>query len=314
MAKIKTHDTVTPERTGVININKSVEEFIHSRIAEGRSAQTVRYYIQRLRLFTNWIAARGIATWDQITLPHLREYLIDLDADGRTQGGVHANYRAVRALMRWVWDEYDLTTRCPADKWRCKNRQPAPIPGITIEEVDKLMTAAQLTNYPERDKAFLAVLVDTGLRRAEIMNLTMRDVNLTDMSIRVEHGKGDKPRTVYFGRDTKRLLRKYLNQLEDVSQNDPFWISRYGEALTDHGARSMLRRLYKISGVPDYGFHAFRRCFALERKRNGDDALTVSRALGHSSLEVTKRYLAFTADDDRAFALRASPMDNRKRK
>ena len=176
------------------------------------------------------------------------------------------------------------------------------------------MLFRSLTSFPERDKAFLAVLVDTGLRRAEIMNLTIRDVNLTDMSIRVEHGKGDKPRTVYFGRDTKRLLRKYLNQLEDVSQNDPFWISRYGEALTDHGARSMLRRLYKISGVPDYGFHAFRRCFALERKRNGDDALTVSRALGHSSLEVTKRYLAFTADDDRAFALRASPMDNRKRK
>ena len=50
MAKIKTHDTVTPERTGVVNINKSVEEFIHSRIAEGRSAQTVRYYTQRLQI------------------------------------------------------------------------------------------------------------------------------------------------------------------------------------------------------------------------------------------------------------------------
>lgn len=316
MARIKSQNTVMQESSSVaylINIPQSIEEFIHSRIAEGRSAQTVRYYIQRFRIFSEWLEIKEIETWDQVTIPLLREYLIYLEKD-REQGGVHANYRAVRALMRWVWDEHDLTLRCPADKWRCKNRVPAPIPGITIEEVEKLMTAAQLTSFPERDKAFVAVLVDTGLRRAEIMSLTMRDVDLTDMSIRVQHGKGDKPRIVYFGRDTKRLLRKYLNQLEDVAKDDPFWVSRYGEALTDNGARSLLRRLYKLSGVSDYGFHAFRRCFAIERKRNGDDDITISRALGHSSLEVTKRYLAFTADDDRNFAVRASPMDNRKRK
>ena len=43
------------------------------------------------------------------------------------------------------------------------------------------MTAAQLTSFPERDKAFLTVLIDTGLRRAEIMNLTIRDVNLIEI-------------------------------------------------------------------------------------------------------------------------------------
>ncbi len=158
------------------------------------------------------------------------------------------------------------------------------------------------------------LFVDTGLRRAELCDLRFRDVDLNTGAITVEHGKGDKFRVVFCGNECRKMLRKYAACVEDARPDDFFFLTDEGSPLTTDGIVSILRRLEKRAGFPAYkGFHGLRRCFALERKRNGDDIFTIQRALGHSSPTVTQRYIALTDEDDAAAALRSSPMDRHRR-
>lgn len=276
---------------------------------------TIRYYRNMLGSILDYLKSIEIDTVDQITTEVIRNYLLHLETKGHNPGGVHGYFRVLRAFMRWLWDDYDIPTRNPIDKIKCKNRPPTPIEGITMDEVQSCMEACNQTRFPERAKAMIAVLVDTGLRRAELLGLTFDDVRISDGRITVRNGKGGKFRIVYCGKECRKHLRRYIACLEDVKPGDPFWLTLNGEPLGLDGAREVIRRVQRQAGLSKiHDFHDFRRCFAIERKRNGDDDITISRALGHSSLEVTKRYLAFTNDDDRELALRSSPMDNRKKR
>lgn len=255
-----------------------------------------------------------ITFWEDVTSQLIRDYLEWLREDGHNQGGVFLYFRVLRTLLNWIWEEYDVDLPNPIRKVKCADRKPEPIEGIKIADVDKMLAQCKFNKFPERDRAMIAVLIDSGVRRNKLMSIRMADLDLELNQIMIRHGKGNKFRFVFIGRETKKLLRKYLACIEDIRPSDPLWLNIDGDPLSISGARDILRRTQKNAGLDRiHDFHAFRRCFAIERKRNGDDDITISCALGHSSLEVTKRYLAFTPDDDRDFAMRASPMDNRRR-
>lgn len=314
MAKIIKRDLLTHKNEIKIKISESVKGFIHSRQSSCTKA-TIKYYEYLLPRILSWFESQEIYEWHEVTSEIIRNYLDELKDSGHSQGGVHSYFRTLRALMNWAWDEYDIESRNPVDKIKCQDRRPEPIPGITIAEVGLMLEQCKHNKFPERDRALIAVLIDTGIRRTELMSLTMADIELDRNLLIIRHGKGNKFRQVYIGKECKKLLRKYLARLEDVRPTDSLWLTNEGDSLSICGARSILRRTQRAAGLERiHDFHDFRRCFAIERKRNGDDDITISRALGHSSLEVTKRYLAFTEDDDRNFALRSSPMDNRKKK
>lgn len=314
MAKVIKRDLLTHKDEINIRISESIAGFILSRQSICTKA-TIKYYQYLLPRILAWFETHGIFMWGEVTAEVIRDYLEELRDTGHSQGGVHSHFRTLRALMNWVWNEYDIEIRNPISKVKCQDRRPEPIPGITIAEVGQMIDQCKYNKFPERDRALIAVLVDTGIRRTELMTLTMADIDLDRNMLTIKHGKGNKFRQVFVGKECKKLLRKYLSRLEDIRPSDPLWLTNEGDPLTICGARSILRRTQRAAGLERiHDFHDFRRCFAIERKRNGDDDITISRALGHSSLEVTKRYLAFTEDDDRSFALRASPMDNRKRK
>lgn len=315
MAKIIRRDLRSIAVQNHLRIDNTADAFLQSRSASNYSRSTVRFYHDKVPVIVAWFKSQQIETWDEITAQSIRNFLEDLREAGHNQGGVFLYFRVVRTLMNWVWDEYDVESRNPISKVKCQDRRPEPLPGITIAEVGQMMDQCKFNKFPERDRAMIAVLVDTGIRRSELMALTMKDIDLNRNQLTIRHGKGDKFRQVFIGKECKKLLRKYLACLDDVRLSDPLWLTNEGDPLTTCGARSILRRIQQAAGFDRiHDFHDFRRCFAIERKRNGDDDITISRALGHSSLEVTKRYLAFTEDDDRAFALRASPMDNRRKR
>lgn len=316
MAKIKKIDTTTAkvDVSQLLSLKDCFEVYINALRAGGRSGRTLAVYRQSFEIYEPFFAGREVNCFGDLSADLIRELLNWWRDNGHEQGGVHLIYRNLRAFLRWAWNEYDIEIRNPIDKVTCSARQPLPIQGFSMDEIDALIKAAKSGQFPQRDIAIIYLFVDTGLRRQELCDLHFRDVDINSGRITVEHGKGDKFRYVFCGNECRKILRKYAACIEDARPDDYFFLSDEGFPMTTAAMVSLLRRLERRAGWKTYkGFHGMRRCFALERLRNGDDLYTIQRALGHSSPTVTQRYLACTPEDDITAAVRSSPMDNHRR-
>jgi site-specific recombinase XerD len=285
----------------------AITEFLSDRRARGVSPATIVYYQSELRLFSVWLEGANAANLETMTPDIIRRYLQDLSGR-RNRAGSHTGFRAIRAFLRWAWEEYDLAGRCPVSKVRIPAAPLEAKPGVKMDDFEKLLKAAKLP----RDKAILLTLMDTGIRRRELVALSIGDLALDAGTILLTLTKNKKPRSVFFGAKTKKALRAYLRTRSPLPSDAPLFASRSGQRLSVWGLREIVRRICAAAGIKETGLHAFRRTFALEMLRNGADLVTVSRLLGHSSLEITKVYLAQNQDDLQAGHAKAGPVDKLK--
>jgi site-specific recombinase XerD len=245
---------------------------------------------------------------DELTADVIRKYLLELSTH-RNKGGVHAAYRAVRAFMKFHWGENEIDKRNPIDKVTVPSPSVVPLPGIEIENVRVLIDHCQ-GNWVNRDKTIICALLDTAARAEEFINLNVGDVNYSTGSVQIHSGKGDKPRTVFLGMRTLKMVKKYLIKRQNITENMPLFITEQGTRFTKSGLREIIRRRSKDAGIHCPGLHDFRRCCALSMLRAGVGIETVSRYLGHSSIAITMRYLALVTDDLQEAHRRGSPVDN----
>ncbi|GAP07133.1 site-specific recombinase XerD [Anaerolinea thermolimosa] len=269
--------------------------FLQDRKIKGRSLKTISLYQSELRLFQNWLGER------EVNATTLREYFLELGTH-RNRGGVHCSYRVIKSFLNWLVEE-EILVKNPIDKVKIPSSKLAPLPEYTQEEVKKLLKVANL-----RDTAIIKCLIDTGCRANELLSLQIKDIHFTSGQVLIRHGKGDKPRIVWLGKEARKSLQEYLSTRE-VTPESPLFINQRGEKLAFFGLREIIKRLCKRAGVTHRGLHSFRRYFALTLYRRGIDILSISRLLGHTSIEVTKRYLNINNEDLQRVMESASPAD-----
>ena len=152
-------------------------------------------------------------------------------------------------------------------------------------------------------------LLDTGARAKEFLNINLDDIELATGSIMIRQGKGRKPRMVFLGRKTIRAIRAYLRARRD--NNPALWVSVHGDRMTYTALRGLLRRRAYAAGLRQIPTpHDFRRAFALIMLRNGVDIFALQKLMGHSDLQVLRRYLAQTDEDVHTAHMRGSPVDS----
>jgi len=105
------------------------------------------------------------------------------------------------------------------------------------------------------------------------------------------------------------LDKNNLAQREDIQSTDPLFLTVEDRPLTRSGISSLLKNLAGRAHVANVHPHRFRHTFAITYLRNGGDVFTLQRILGHSTLDMVKRYLALADADDAETHRRASPAD-----
>lgn len=290
-------------------LREIIAQYMLWHVTNGHSKETMRYYQCHLGMFADWAEENQLTDFTEFKAPMLREYFAQYQV-GHTRNGTQCQYRAVKALFRWAWDEYDFEGRNPIEKIKITADPMVPITGVDPADVSKLLESARASEYPERDRAMLAVLLDTGIRKSSLANIRKEDVDSVNGAIYIRHTKNRKPMIVYLGTNARKLLRKYMKTVSAVPAESAFWVTVSKSPLSMNGIREVIRRTCKRAGIPEYGAHDFRRYFALQSYRNGADVYAVSQMLGHSNIEVTRRYLATDEHDRMMMHARTSPLDH----
>jgi integrase/recombinase XerC len=189
---------------------------------------------------------------------------------------------------------------------------------FTREQIASLLSASRKTSNPKRDQAILKFLLDTGVRASELCTIRMRDVDLKGRRCTVM-GKGEKRRTVFFGGETAKALWQYLGS-RNTDDDDPLFVADRGigagQALTRYGLLQLIVRWGGIAGIhaTRCSPHTFRHTFAVEFLRSGGSTFSLQQLLGHTSLDMTQKYVSLAQADLQQQHRSHSPVDRMMRK
>jgi integrase/recombinase XerD len=164
-----------------------------------------------------------------------------------------------------------------------------------------------------RDYVMILLMLDSGMRLGECSTLLITDIDLARrrISLRAEETKGRKDRTVFFSQKTETALRRWLQFKDRYVESDfLFPVKEHGGSIGVGNFENNFKKYIKRSDLnEEYTPHCLRNNFAKRCLMNGMDVFTLSKILGHSSVEVTeKAYLDLNDDDISKQYQRSSPL------
>lgn len=303
-----------------------LSSYLSARRAEGRAEGTLVYRRLYLAHFLSWLKAEGVDDLRRVGPEEMHRYAVTLTRHryriGRGEATperelspetVKMRLLIVRDLFCWLM-ERGLVLFDPTAALRLsKSRDRLPRAVLSEEATEKLLVAPSgLTPVGLRDRAMLALLYSTGLRRAEVSALDLNDVDLTEGLVHVRRGKGGKPRLVPLGQSAAEQLRRYLTRGRPhlaeghrMPRTSALFVGTGGPGRRNQGGRLqpdgvslLVRRTCAKAGLPRLVMaHALRHAFATHLLRAGADVRHVQRLLGHSSVVTTETYTAVAVKD-----------------
>ena len=171
--------------------------------------------------------------------------------------------------------------------------------------------------WPERDLAFIATALLTGLRLSELLGLDLGSIDGREGERRLKvTGKGSKVRFVPIEAPLETVITHYLSTRKahhpkgKLGPSSPLFVDTHGERLRRGGAQYLVRQSYRWAGVgarvPKGALvHALRHTMATRLAEDGASASEIQHILGHESLNTSQTYIDATANEQRA-AVRAN--------
>ena len=152
-------------------------------------------------------------------------------------------------------------------------------------------------------------MLNSGLRLHEVVTLTLDHLHLPEGYLIVD-GKGNKQWLVPIGLHTRKVLFRYLSRRPGCAPADRVFLMSSLEPITDNTVRQMFRKLKQRAAIPRLRAHLLRHTFATRYLENGGDMYALQQILGHTSLEMVKKYVHSIPQKTVPGFPRFSPLDN----
>jgi len=253
---------------------------------------TVTAYVSDANLASRWLAAnRGLDDLAAASEVDLRAYLSSLG--GLTNATVARRVRALRAFYRYAVQTGQLSSDPSATLHAPRVRRPT-VSFVTDEDLTLLLSVC--ANHQER--AMLLCLAHGGLRRGEVMNLDVGDVDIRARRMVIRHAKGDKDRVIPMVQELAAAVGTLLEEGPRPA-DAPLFVNRAGHRLQQTGLQRMFTRWVRDAGLGDraYTIHSLRHGAATRWLRSGINLHDIQILLGHESIATTARYLHSSVDD-----------------
>jgi integrase/recombinase XerD len=250
------------------------EQFIKERrYLQNVSERAVEWYNESLK----WLRVQEPTDAD------LKDFVLRMREKGLKPSSCNNRIRAVNAYLKWSGSAFKIP--------RLKEPQKV-LPTFCQADITRILTWKPKTPFERRLQILLLLLADTGVRISEALNLRWSDVDWDSVLLLIR-GKGGKERRIPFSLELRRFLWKFRHEHQTV------FCTRRGTQL---GRRDVLRDTKRLCGklgvkAPERTLHAFRHSFSVNYLRRGGSVFHLQKVLGHSSLDMTRRYANLQTED-----------------
>lgn len=269
-----------------LTVAKAYEMFMQEQQFRGNSSETISYYKITLNMFLDFCGRDlDIEDLDVMMFKSYQLHLANTKNIKRVSLRTYA--RAVKVFYRWLYLEDYIDIKIDKLKLMKSNRE--VILPLSDLEVKQFLNCFDDTVLGVRDKSICMLMLDCGLRRSEVINLKVSDVNFINNTILV-NGKGSKQRIVPFGSSVREQLLNYRSIIDDNSVKS-FFMNNDFTALTPNAVKMMFSRLKERSGINCIYPHLLRHTYATNYIFNGGNLEVLRVLLGHSSINITQIYI-----------------------
>jgi integrase/recombinase XerD len=268
----------------------SFEQFIQERIyLRNVSPRTVEWYKQTFKWLEKY----------PLTEEGLKALVVGMRQAGLQAISCNSRIRCINAYLKWA----GLPLHVPKMK-----EESNIMPTYKEGQLKSIIDFKPKTERERRLHTLVLTLIDTGLRLEEALSLTRSNVNLDQMLLTV-HGKGGKQRVVPFSFELRKVLWKFTSKQN--TNVDLIFSTRDGRKLQRRNTLRDFKALcHRLGFAPvKRSIHALRHTFAVNYLRNGGSVFHLQKALGHASLEMTRKYANLLTDDLQAMQHQVSLMN-----
>ena len=250
------------------------------------SASTALHYASDVRIFFKWAQDKPP---DDITVHDVDEFIGWQQSLGRAQATIRRRLIALRIFFDYLAFIHEEHIDNPVITQRHYIDQGHRLPrDIRQEEIEKLFTAI---GDHLRDRTIFTLMLHTGIRVGEVVNLCLGDVYLSEKRsphLRVT-GKGQRERVSYLSARVTQLISKYLSR-RPAKKEEKVFLNQRGKPITITGIQLQLAKYCRQADIW-VTCHQLRHTFACSMIAAGVPVTSVQKMLGHTSIRTTQLYV-----------------------
>ena len=265
----------------------------------GYSPETIKRYKRIIDFYCKFAQLKNI---EDITDTNLRE----LFTNGRTYRQWRPRtfivyYHSLTVFFKWCVDNHYMTRNLIAEIELPKVERRLP---TKLNKQDALKLLDVVYNYPYnhkylryRNHAMFSMFIFAGLRKSELLKLRLTDVDIENLTIFVNQGKGSKDRIIPMSYTLAHSLKRYLDERKRLGKTCPQFFASLNRNIgfTNDGLKHLVVEVRKATGLK-FSVHKLRHTFATLMLEGGCDIYSLSRMMGHSDIKTTTIYLSASAE------------------
>lgn len=305
-----------------ITLEKAKDDYLKSLAVDNYAKTSIEHYDRNLTRFILFLKRKEITKPDTITKEYIRHFIdfvkqLKHQKKNKPLSEASKNhiFASVRNFLEFCVDaEYlheDFNYLFDFKQKKVKITKNI----LTESQMKEVLSLPKEKTYIGfRDKVIFEMLYNTGLRRNEMINLGIYDINFEDNVLFVKQGKGKKDRLVPFGNYLSKYLKEYIHKVRPALLQDnvcelKLFININGKALTNRGIASIMERFNKLTEFK-FSCHTFRHSFATHLLKYGANILYIQRLLGHENTSTTEIYTKIYPVDLKKIILEKHPRIN----
>jgi len=279
-------------------------EFLADLQNRNFARSSIEAYTTPLIPFVLFLNENGIQRFQDVTLEDAEAYRLHLKNRKLKPNSIEVYLRAVKVFFKYL-EKHSHIFSNPVKELEVPNPK-GQLPDVpTVEEMARLLAAPDVTTVLGiRDRAMLEVLYSTGVRRGELLAMTIFSVDLQNGTVRV-FGKFRKERIVPLGNQAVYWLKKYISESRPVILKErnfnALWITYYKTCnMREGNVLQTLKRYCDKMKIRRICAHAIRRACVTHMLANGAHPAHLQHLLGHETLATLSEYLKITITDLKA--------------